>query len=148
MHNIPASVNPVTPLLQWDIWQSLYGQCMMPALEHSIHPETKKQTWNHYISPQIYIVWENPRIGGHFGFMQIKILKLRYMKPCSNKIILGSNIGIISCHYLCLNKRTFLVTYLQQSTIIKTWFTIYHHHQDFMHNIPAPVNPVTPLLFQ
>ena len=36
---------------------------------------------------------ENPRIGGHFGFMQIKIPKLK--KPCANKSILGNNISDI-----------------------------------------------------
>ena len=50
MHNIPFVVNPVTALLLWDIWQSLYGNCVMPALEHSIHPETRKQTWNYFMS--------------------------------------------------------------------------------------------------
>ena len=98
MHSIPFLVNPVAPLRQWDIWQSLYGHCVMPTLKHSIHPETRKQTWNYW------------------------------------------------CHNLCLNKRACLVTYIQQLTIIKTWCTIYHHHQDFMQNIPASVNPVTPLL--
>ena len=43
-------------------------------------------------------------------------------------------------------KGTFLVTNIQQLIIIKTWCTIYHRHQDFMHNIPVSVNPVTPLL--
>ena len=37
-------------------------------------------------------VVENPRIGGHFGIMQIKIFKLRHMKLCANKSILGNNI--------------------------------------------------------
>ena len=97
MHNIPYVVNQVMPLLQWDIWQSLYGQSLMPALEHSIHPETRKQTWNFFMS----------------------------LLLSQQKNILGN---------------------IQQLTIIKTWYTIYHHHQDFMHNIPASVNPVTPLL--
>ena len=65
MHNIPFFVNPVTHLLGWDIWQSLYGHRLMPISKHSIHPEMWIQTWNY------------------------------------------------SCHYLYLNKRTFLVTYIQ-----------------------------------
>ena len=35
---------------------------------------------------------ENPGIGGHFEFMQIKTLKLRHMKHCANQSILGNNI--------------------------------------------------------
>ena len=34
---------------------------------------------------------ENPRIGGHFGLIQIKTLKLRHMKPCANQSILENN---------------------------------------------------------
>ena len=34
---------------------------------------------------------ENPRIGSHFGFMQIKTLKLKHVKPCANKNVLGNN---------------------------------------------------------
>ena len=98
MHNIPASVNPVTPLLQWDIWQSLYGHCVMPTLKHSIHSETRKQNTELFMS---------------LPFSQQKHI---------------------------------LDNYIQQLTIIKTWCSIYHHHQDFMHNIPVSVNPVTPLL--
>ena len=101
MHSIPVLVNQVTPLLQWDIWQSLYGHNVMPALKHSIHPETRKQTWNYFMSL----------------FMP------------QQKNIFGS-------------------IYIQQLTIIKTWCTLYYHHhqQHFVHNIPASVNPVTPLL--
>ena len=47
MHNIPVLVNPVTPLLQWDILQSLYGHFVMQTLKHSIHSErTKWWIWN------------------------------------------------------------------------------------------------------
>ena len=101
MHNIPASVNPVTPLLQWDIWQSLYGHSVMPALKHSVHPETRKQTWNYFMSLLI----------------------------SQQKNILGN-------------------IYIQELNIIKIWCRIYihYHHQDFMHNIPVSLNPVTPLL--
>ena len=98
MHNIPFLANPVTPLLQWYIWQSLYGHRVMPTLKHSIHPEMRKRTWNNLMS------------------------------------------------LLTSQQNNFLVTYIQQLTIVKTWYTIYHHHQDLMHNIPDSVNPVTPLL--
>ena len=99
MHNIPVLVNPVTPLLQWDIWQSLYGYSVMPTLKHSIHSEMRKRTWNNLMS----------------------------LLMSQQKNILGN-------------------IYIQELTIIKTWCTLYHHHQDFMHNIPVLVNPVTPLL--
>ena len=35
---------------------------------------------------------KEPKIGGHFGFMQIKTLALRHMKPCANRKILGNKI--------------------------------------------------------
>ena len=35
---------------------------------------------------------KNPGIGDNFGLMQIKTLKLRQMKPCTNKSILWNNI--------------------------------------------------------
>ena len=97
MHNIPFVVNPVTPLLQWDIWQSLYGHSVMQTLKHSIHPEMRKRTWNKFMS----------------------------LLMSQQKDILGN----------------IFTTY-----ITKTWCTIYHHHHDLMHKIPASVNPVTPLL--
>ena len=41
-------VNPVTPLLQWVIWKSLYGPGEMQTFKRSIHPKTRKQT--HFMS--------------------------------------------------------------------------------------------------
>ena len=47
---------------------------------------------------------ENPNICGHFGFMQIKTLKLRHMKPCADKSILGNN----SLDFQCILNKSIL----------------------------------------
>ena len=40
---------------------------------------------------------KNPTIGGQFGCMQIKALKLKHMKPCGNQIIFENNILDFKC---------------------------------------------------
>ena len=68
---IPLLANPVTPLLQWDIWQSLYGHCLMPALKHSIHPEIRKRTWNNFMS--LLVSPQNDILGNIYTTTSLKL---------------------------------------------------------------------------